>query len=61
MFERISRSWELVLASAAVLKADKELMVFPLISALAVLIVTATFAFPLIVTNSLATSTSGLK
>jgi len=46
------------LASAAVLKADKELMVFPLISALAVLIVTATFAFPLIVTNSLATSSS---
>ena len=46
------------MASAAVLKADKELMVFPLISALAVLIVTATFAFPLIVTNSLATSSS---
>lgn len=58
MFERISRSWELVLASAAVLRADKELMVFPLISALAALIVTATFAFPLIVTESLATSSS---
>jgi len=58
MFERISRSWELVLASAAVLRADKELMVFPLISALAALIVTATFAFPLIITESLATSSS---
>jgi hypothetical protein len=58
MFERFSRSWELVKASASVLRADKELMIFPLISALAILIVTATFAFPLIFTGSLATSSS---
>ena len=32
MFEKFSRSWELVKASAAVLRSDKELMVFPLIS-----------------------------
>ena len=32
MFEKFSRSWELVKASAAVLRSDKELMLFPLIS-----------------------------
>lgn len=52
MFERISRSWELVKASAAVLSADRELMIFPLLSSLAVLIVTATFALPIIITSS---------
>ena len=32
MFEKFSRSWELVKASAAVLRSDKELMVFPIVS-----------------------------
>jgi hypothetical protein len=32
MFEKFSRSWELVKASAAVLKLDKELMLFPVLS-----------------------------
>jgi len=36
MFDRLSRSWELVKASAAVLRADKELVVFPIVSANAV-------------------------
>jgi hypothetical protein len=48
MFQRISNSWELVKASAAVLRADKELVVFPVISAIAVLIVTASFVVPTI-------------
>jgi hypothetical protein len=47
MFARISNSWDLVKASAAVLRADKELVLFPLISMIAMLIVTATFAIPL--------------
>jgi hypothetical protein len=47
MFERISNSWELVKASAAVLRADKELVVFPIVSAITLVIVTATFAVPL--------------
>jgi hypothetical protein len=51
MFESISRSWELVKASASVLKSDKELLIFPLISALALLVVTATFFFPLLGTG----------
>jgi len=47
MFRRLSNSWELVKASAAVLRSDKELVVFPIVSAIGVLIVTATFAVPL--------------
>ena len=41
MFQRLSNSWELVKASAAVLKADSELMLFPLFSGIALVIVTA--------------------
>ncbi|MFC1997781.1 DUF6159 family protein [Chloroflexota bacterium] len=48
MFDKIKNSWNLMKASAAVLQADKELMVFPMLSAVGVLIVTATFAFPMI-------------
>ncbi len=46
MFDRIRDSWELVKASANVLQADKELIVFPIVSSLALLFVTATFALP---------------
>lgn len=46
MFEKFSRSWNLVKASASVLRADKELMLFPILSALATLLVLATFALP---------------
>jgi hypothetical protein len=47
MFERISNSWQLVKASAEVLRADKELVVFPFVSMIGVLIVTVTFAVPM--------------
>ncbi len=46
MFERFHRSWELVKASASVLRSDKGLIVFPLVSAIAFLLVTATFVVP---------------
>jgi hypothetical protein len=46
MFERFARSWELVKASAGVLAADKELLVFPLISGVLSILVLATFAVP---------------
>jgi hypothetical protein len=46
MFDRLSRSWELTKASAAVLSADKELLVFPLLSGLASILVLVTFAVP---------------
>jgi Family of unknown function (DUF6159) len=47
MFKRFSNSWELVKASADVLKADKELLVFPIVSAALVLIVTVSFIVPM--------------
>ncbi len=47
MFERFSRSWTLIKASASVLRQDKELLVFPLLSAIATLLVVATFMLPL--------------
>ncbi|NZA27304.1 hypothetical protein H0E84_13010 [Luteimonas sp. SJ-92] len=47
MFEKFSRSWGLVKASAAVLRSDKELMLFPVISGVATLVVLATFLIPI--------------
>jgi hypothetical protein len=48
MFERLSRSWQLVKASGSVLMQDKELLIFPLISSIATIIVVASFALPII-------------
>jgi hypothetical protein len=47
MFERLSRSWELVKASYAVLRADKELLLFPLASFAATVAVMIVFAVPM--------------
>jgi hypothetical protein len=52
MFTRLSRSWELIKASGAVLRQDKELLLFPLFSAIATLMVTASFILPLIATGA---------
>ena len=46
MFERFSRSWGLIKASAGVLSKDKELLVFPLLSGVCTLIVAAAFLLP---------------
>jgi hypothetical protein len=46
MFNRLSRSWSLVKASASVLRQDKELLLFPLISLGALILVVASFALP---------------
>jgi len=46
VFEKLSNSWELVKASAAVLQADKELLLFPVISAVLSILVVVTFAVP---------------
>ncbi len=59
MFARISNSWELVKASAAVLRADKELIVYPIVSSIGVLIVTVSFAVPFILTDLLGSFFSG--
>ena len=52
MFERFSRSWDLIKASGEVLRQDKELLLFPLFSAIATLIVSASFIVPLILTGA---------
>lgn len=46
MFERFARSVELAKASLAVLRADKELLLFPLVSFIALVIVVISFAVP---------------
>lgn len=48
MFQKLSNSWGLIKASGQVLRADKELIVFPLISSIALIMVTASFFLPLI-------------
>lgn len=47
MFDRLKRSFDLVKASAAVLRQDSQLLVFPLISGLASLVVILCFALPI--------------
>ncbi len=47
MFDRLSRSWGLVKASASILMQDRSLLIFPLISGGAVILVMACFALPL--------------
>ena len=48
MFARLSRSWNLLKASAGILRQDKQLVVFPLVSAAAMLMVFASFAVPVV-------------
>jgi hypothetical protein len=48
MFKRITRSFDLLKASATVLKADRQLLVFPLLAGVAAIVVLLAFAFPLI-------------
>jgi hypothetical protein len=61
MFRSISANWELIKASAAVLRSDKELIVCPFISAVATLIVTATFAAPLFLAGIFSGITTGQR
>jgi hypothetical protein len=49
MFDRISRSFDLAKSSWQVLRADKKLVVFPIISAVGVLLVLVSFIAPLAV------------
>ena len=44
---KFSRSWTLAKASLGVLRSDKELLVFPLISSIAALLVAASFVLPM--------------
>jgi hypothetical protein len=55
IMERIKRSWTLVEASLEVLKLDKELLIFPIISSIVMIFVTLTFLIPTLVGNLLDT------
>ena len=59
MLTRLSNSWELVKASAAVLRADKELVVFPIISSIGVLLVSVSFILPMVFAGVLDSLISG--
>ena len=50
---QIKRSWELAKASLAVLKEDRELLIFPIISAVVMFFVTLTFLVPTLLGNLL--------
>ncbi len=47
MFRTLSRSWEMVKASWQVLKSDRELLVFPLLSTIGIIIITILVAIPI--------------
>ncbi|HUR17041.1 MAG TPA: DUF6159 family protein [Candidatus Limnocylindrales bacterium] len=59
MFQTFSRSLELAKASLSVLRSDKELLVFPLISFIALVVVTISFAVPLWLTGAVADAVDG--
>lgn len=54
-----SNSWTLVKASAAVLRMDKELMVFPVLSGIATVLIVASFLIPAIAVGGLQSLADG--
>jgi hypothetical protein len=59
MFDRFRRSWRLAKASYAVLRADRELLVFPLVSFFALIVVLIGFAVPFALVGGLNDLDSG--
>jgi hypothetical protein len=53
MGNRIARGWELVKESWAILRQDKELMLFPILSSIACILVAASFAVPFLLVPDL--------
>jgi hypothetical protein len=47
MFRSFSRSWELVKTSFSIIRQDKELLIFPIISVIALVIVSVAFSVPM--------------
>lgn len=61
MIERLKNSWELVKASGRVLQADTELLLFPVFSGVAMILVTATFVLPLAIGGIASSQGGGLE
>ncbi len=59
MFQSIGRSIELAKASLRVLRTDKELLLFPFVSFIALVIVTASFAVPMWLTGAITDAADG--
>lgn len=59
MFEGIRRSYELAKASLAVLRSDKELLLFPLVSFIGLIVVTVSFAVPFVLIGGLTDASNG--
>ena len=51
MFEKFSNSWKLFKAAASVLAADRELLIFPIISTFGIIIISLTFAVPMFLSS----------
>ena len=59
MLERFRRSVELARASFGVLRADRELLVYPLVSFVALVVVTLSFAVPFLLTGAFTRTAEG--
>jgi len=59
MFSSIGRSWELAKSSFRVLRADKELLIFPLLSFVALVIVLISFAVPFVMLGGISDAQEG--
>lgn len=55
MFERLSTGWSLAKQAVGVLRLDKELLLFPVLSGISCLLVLASFAIPLFYSGALQT------
>lgn len=60
MMGTLARSWELVKASWSVLRADKELIIFPVLSTIAVTVVMITFAVPMFLAGTFDPGIAGI-
>jgi hypothetical protein len=59
VFSSIGRSWELAKGSFRVLRADKELLIFPLLSFVALVIVMISFAVPFVMLGGITSAQNG--
>lgn len=59
MFSAVGRTWDLTKQSFAVLQADKEILLFPVISALAAIVVSISFLVPLLLSGALQAVSQG--